>query len=148
MKTKYFLLFIVLLSLSCKAQTKSAAIDSLIMIDKVYRTNEEVYSVSMIKLLANPERYNGKRIILHGYLNLEFEGNALYFHKDDYLQNILKNSVWVNLNDKIAEQAHKYNKAYVTILGTFDNEDTGHMGVFGGGLKNITNISISRSRDN
>ena len=39
------------------------------------------YSVSLIRLIANPEKYHGKKIQVTGYINLEFEGDAIYLHK-------------------------------------------------------------------
>jgi hypothetical protein len=40
-----------------------------------------VEEVSLIQLIATPERYHGKFVEVIGYMNLEFEGNAIYLHK-------------------------------------------------------------------
>ena len=145
--TRLLIFLIILSSFACKSkqEPKTVAADTSIAIDLLSTSSGDVYAVSMIKLLANPEKYNGKRVMLDGFLNLEFEGNALYLHKEDYTHGISKNSLWVNLNDNISKEAHKYNKNYVLIVATFDANDTGHMGAFGGGLKNLTSVSVTTS---
>jgi hypothetical protein len=98
--------------------------------------------VSLINLIVNPDKYNGKHVSVVGYLNLEFEGDALYLHKEDYLASIAKNSVWVHINQFKLKQSGKCNKHYVIINAVFDAGDTGHMGMFGGALKDITRLDL------
>lgn len=99
------------------------------------------YTVSIVQLICNPEKYHNRRIQVVGYLNLEFEGDAIYLHKEDYKQSILENSLWVSFDNKItAEQLKKLNKGYVLIAGTYDMEQHGHMGIFSGEIRNIDRI--------
>lgn len=102
--------------------------------------------VSLINLIATPERYNGKLVRIIGYLNLEFEGNALYLHKEDYDSSILKNGIWVDLPRKEAiEKTKEFSKHYVIIEGIFDMNDTGHMGLFSGSIIKITRLGLWRN---
>ena len=98
--------------------------------------------VSLVNLIANPEKYNGKTIQVVGYLNLEFEGDAIYLHKEDYVHGLTTNGFWVRFSDKISKRAdlNKYSKKYVIIIGTFDMNRHGHMGLFAGELKNIRRL--------
>ena len=57
----------------------------------------EPLDVSMIQLLGTPEKFDSKFIRVYGFLRLEFEGKALYLHKEDYSQGLTKNSVWVDV---------------------------------------------------
>ena len=98
--------------------------------------------VSLIKLIANPERYDGKAVRVIGFLNLEFEGDALYIHKEDFLAAISQNAIWVHINQSKLKNAAKCNKKYVIIEAVFDANNTGHMGMFGGALKNITRLDL------
>jgi hypothetical protein len=94
--------------------------------------------VSLVQLIATPEKYDGKAILVVGFLRLEFEGNVLYLHEEDYKHGITKNSVWVVRNVKINERTDALNMHYILLTGTFDAEHKGHMGLSNGSLKNIT----------
>ena len=51
--------------------------------------------VSIVHLVANPEKYDGKRVQVFGYLHVRFEDSALYLSKDDADHLIGVNAVWV-----------------------------------------------------
>jgi hypothetical protein len=102
--------------------------------------NAEV--VSLVRLIATPEKYDGKTVLVVGFLRLEFEGNGLYLHEQDYQHGITKNSVWVVRNEEINRQADALNMHYVMLMGTFDASHSGHMGPFNGSLKNITSARL------
>jgi hypothetical protein len=53
--------------------------------------------VSIVQLIANPERYDGKRVQFIGFLRIEFEGTAVYLHREDYEWGIGKNALWINI---------------------------------------------------
>ncbi|MBX2970102.1 MAG: hypothetical protein KF803_12090 [Cyclobacteriaceae bacterium] len=104
-------------------------------------TSDFEYSVSIVRLIANPEKYHNKKIQITGYMNLEFEGDAIYLHKEDYEKSLLTNGFWVSFSDKLDQkEIQKLNKGYVLIEGTFDMNNHGHMGLFGGEVKEITRI--------
>ncbi len=98
-----------------------------------------VEDVSLVQLIATPERYHGKFVQVVGYMNLEFEGNAIYLHREDFDQRLTRNSFWVEFSEEIRKQKNleNYNKQYVIIIGTFDMESKGHLGLFGGEITNI-----------
>lgn len=99
------------------------------------------YSISIIRLIATPEKYHNKQIQIEGYLNLEFEGDAIYLHREDRDKGLTRNGFWVSFSDKLATtEIQKLNHSYVLIEGTFDMNSHGHMGLFGGEIKNITRI--------
>ncbi|MAP80295.1 MAG: hypothetical protein CL526_04310 [Aequorivita sp.] len=100
------------------------------------------FSGSIINLIATPEKYHNKKVRVIGFLNLEFEGNAIYLHKDDYKKSIHKNGLWVTFTDESWEKIKKYrfNKSYFLIEGTYDMTLFGHMGLWSGTIKDITRI--------
>ncbi|RYJ39676.1 hypothetical protein NU08_1345 [Flavobacterium anhuiense] len=102
------------------------------------------YDISLIRLISTPEKYDGKQIQVIGYLNLEFEGDAIYLHKEDFSKGISDNGFWVNFSKQISQKKNlnEYNKKYVIIVGTFDMNSRGHMGMFGGTIKNITRLDL------
>jgi len=96
--------------------------------------------VSMVQLLATPEKFDGTVVRVFGFLRLEFEGDALYFHREDDVQGLTRNGIWVDRTDAMEHDANKLNSHYVLIEGVFDAEDHGHMGLFRGAIKKITRI--------
>ena len=100
--------------------------------------------ISLINLIATPEKYHNKWVSVHGYLVFEFEGHAIYLSELDYKHGLGKNSIWVNMEDSIINKpfidAHSYK--YAILRGQFDKDDTGHMGYCSGGLKNITRLIL------
>jgi starvation-inducible outer membrane lipoprotein len=99
--------------------------------------------VSLVQLLAAPAEFDGKTVLVTGFLRLEFEGNCLYLHKDDYEHLITKNGVWIVRNEIINAKADTLNMHYVVIAGTFSAKNKGHMSLFSGSLGNITAASLS-----
>lgn len=72
----------------------------------------------MIALLANPEKYDGHVIVTHGFLAVEFEGDAVYLHEEDYNRGFTKNSFALRLSDSQEKEFKKLNAKYVVIEGT------------------------------
>jgi hypothetical protein len=97
-----------------------------------------VEQVSILQLIVTPERCDGKRVQVEGFLHLEFEGNALYLSENDYIHHLHKNALWVRRNSMINERFNKLNSRYVILVGTFDAANKGHMSMNSGSLKDIT----------
>jgi hypothetical protein len=106
-------------------------------IDLGAQSTRDPVNVSMIQLIANPEKYDGKMVRVIGFLRLEFEGNALYLHKEDYGHSLVGNDIWVNVSPEMMENDQKLNNKYVLLEGIFDAKRHGHMGMFAGELGNI-----------
>ncbi len=79
-----------------------------------------------------------------GYLNLEFEGDAIYLHKEDYDYHMLKNALWVRLSEKLhlPQNAQFYSKKHVSIIGRFNMHSHGHLSLFSGSIENVERIDI------
>jgi hypothetical protein len=106
--------------------------------------SKEIQYVSLINLIATPEKYHGKWVGVVGIANFEFEGDALYLSQSDY-RFVTKNAVWLSPNKavlKVDEStlAKEFNGLYVLVEGIYDMNDHGHMGLFSGAITNITRI--------
>lgn len=99
-------------------------------------------NTSLVRLIATPEKYDGKTIQVIGYLHLEFEGDAIYLHKEDYEHGLSENSFWVSFSKNITkyQKIMDFNDKYVIIIGTFKMDEKGHLGMFGGTLENIVRL--------
>jgi hypothetical protein len=96
-----------------------------------------VYHTSLVDLIANPARWNGKRVIVDGFMHLEFEGNAIYVSEQDCRHFITKNGVWVDFREGSYGEAQALNDHYVRVQGTFDSKQRGHLGLWSGTLDDI-----------
>lgn len=105
--------------------------------------NQFAMDVSLVQLIATPERYDGKLIRVHGVGNLEFEGNYLSLSKEDYQYHV-GNGVWLELGDRAIsyEEAKEYNGKYVIVEGFYDKDDKGHFGMFHGSIKDISRYEL------
>lgn len=87
----------------------------LLMLASSLAHANDVQDVSLIQLIANTEKYNEKDIRVIGFLHLEFEGDALYSHRDDYEYSIHKNSVSINLGESQIHSWRKLSGGYVIV---------------------------------
>ena len=90
-------------------------------------------NASLVQLIANPKVYDGKVVRLIGFCHLEFEGDALYLHQEDFDRGISRNGIWLNTpSDKrgLSDQ-------YVLIEGVFEDADNEFEAGFSGKLTRI-----------
>lgn len=104
----------------------------------------EVEDISMVQLLATPERFHNKRVRVIGFLGLEFEGNALYLHEDDLKNRISRNAIWFDIPRSWEKHPPALSDHYVLVEGTFDSKSLGHMGAFSGTITSVTRAEIWR----
>jgi hypothetical protein len=91
-------------------------------------------TISLVALIANPERYDHKRVVVSGFMYLQREYNALYIGKADFQHGQFKNSVYLLVANDMSERIYRLNGCYVIASGTFDAKNTGHLGLFSGAL--------------
>ena len=100
--------------------------------------------VSMIDLIATPERYHGVKVRLIAVGNLDFEGNYISASKEAW-ENYTNDRIWIELGEQLAphgERLRRYNGEYVIIEGVFDMYDKGHFAMFQGALHNVTRYDL------
>jgi hypothetical protein len=100
-----------------------------------------VESVSLVSLIANPEAYDGKKVRFIGYLYLEFEGDAIYLHREDFENCISKNALWIRKPDDMPlEQWQDLTDQYVLCEGTFRSDWLGHMAMNSGTIDEVKRL--------
>jgi hypothetical protein len=57
---------------------------------------QEPTDVTLVQLIANPEKFDGRLIRVIGFLRLEFEGDVLYLHREDFEKQLTENGLWLN----------------------------------------------------
>ena len=97
---------------------------------------------TLVQLIANPEKFEGKLIRVIGFLRLEFEGNVLYLHREDYENAILGNGIWVDATTEMFKNSKALNMKYVLLEGTFSLRNRGHMGLWSGAIMRIRRAEV------
>lgn len=97
----------------------------------------EPQRVTLVQLIANPEKFDGKLVRVIGFLCLRFEGNVLYLHREDYDHAIIGNGIWVNVTPEITKHTEALHMHYVLLEGIFDSTSRGHRLMWSGGLTRI-----------
>ena len=103
--------------------------------------------LSMIDLIANPELFDGKKVMVKGYVHFQFEGDAIYLHKEDFLYGISHNALWLSLSSsKRANEFSECQDSYALVRGTF-RAGWGHRGQYdmaSGELSDIVECSVGK----
>ena len=98
--------------------------------------------VGMVALIAAPESYEGKFVRTHGFLCIEFEGDAVYLHEEDYRHGLTKNSFALRLSKAQREQLKSLSLKYVLIEGTVYANGPEHTDRWSGAIGNITRLEV------
>ena len=98
--------------------------------------------VSMISLIATPEKYQNKKITTLGYVSLGFEANGIYVHQEDVNQNLLINGLWLDSEKRGTFDVDKVQGKYCIIEATFRSDKKGHFGMWSGTLTEIKRLEV------
>ena len=142
--------FFVILLLSCQ-DTHTPAPDNKKKVNESTISSTPPHTslenVSIVDLMSAPAKYDGKWIGVTGVLSVEPENNTLYLHKDDYVFAISENAVWLELKYPVKQEWEKLQSKYVFVIGIFNANQHGHLGVFRGSITNIQEITLRNSRE-
>ena len=108
-------------------------------------------SVSLINLIATPDRYDSKKVAVAGWITLKFENMSLC------LASVVPSSkecIWVEIEDssgsssqppaRITDKVNAWSSMSgkrVVVHGTFDKANTGHFGGWSGAVGRIVRIT-------
>jgi hypothetical protein len=108
------------------------------------RFSDRLLDVSMIRLIANPERYHGKPVHVEGFLRVGFEDNAIYLSREDANYLITKNGLGVTIVyedwEKLGKKPEDFKNSYVLIEGLFDKDNRGHLGMNSGSIRDVWRV--------
>lgn len=94
-------------------------------------------SVSFLQLLGSPSTFDDKRVRLIGFAHVEFEGQGLYFHREDFDNGIMKDAIWLDVDFRRPEFT-VLNDRYVIVEGVFKAGPSGHFGMYSGLLTEVS----------
>lgn len=109
--------------------------------ERAWRIGRDYQAVSPVRLLADPERYDGQKVLVAGYVTLNFEDSGLHLDRTSYHAGLRRNAIWLNRPPWLSSaDRRRLNRRYDRVAGTFDASATGHMGAYSGALKEIQSI--------
>lgn len=104
--------------------------------------------VSLVAVIANPAAYDGRRVMLDGYLNIEFEDSALFLSKTDHDLFFHKNGIMFDPPRDIS-RPHRaaLSGRYATIEGVFVADKAPYTWGYSGSITDVTFVSPALSRE-
>jgi hypothetical protein len=100
---------VVALCSGCRRQNRGIKVDYW----------QEVYRVSLISLIATPERYDRKLVYVSGYLDLDDEQPRLFLDAEHSRRYLVDNSVWIDTNGVANINLCRTNGQYVVVMAVF-----------------------------
>ena len=104
-------------------------------------------TVSIVQLLASPEKFDGKRIAVLGFLPIGPENNHLYLGKTDYDNGLASNSIAVHVSGDMVKRRDELNMKYVRIVGIFHLNQEGQELTTAGRLDQVTDCVMISDPD-
>lgn len=105
---------------------------------------EQPIPASLIQLLANPEKFDGKRVSVQGYLSMpehrakdNYAGPTLFLHREDAEHLLLSNSIWVEPSAEMKRNSKELAGMYVAMGGRFRAGYAGHLFGTVGGITDV-----------
>jgi hypothetical protein len=102
--------------------------------------------VSLVQLIATPERFDGKLVGLVGFCHLEFEGDAIYLHREDFDALLTRNAVAIDLPSSVPPEFQGLSGKYVIVEGRFRAPGPGIVTHWCGRLEAVQRLERSPSR--
>ncbi len=120
------------------------------LLASAFRTEEPVEPISLIQLIASPDKFEGKRVSVSGFLEMgdqvrpQAYGNKeplLYLHREDALH-WLGNALWVEPSAEMKRKRRELTGMYVTIIGRFRAGGKGHLYGAAGGITAVESCIV------
>jgi hypothetical protein len=99
-----------------------------------------LYGISLVQLLANPEKYDGSHVRVIGFIHFEPDNNAIYLHKEDEQLHLRKNGFWVSLAEGVSSDGCQ--DSYALIEGVYRARNTGRTTLWSGAITRVTKCQL------
>lgn len=113
--------------------------------DRILEQHEDV---SLVAILADREKYEGRKVLVSGFLTLQFEGNGLHLDQKSFEAGVRDNAVWVAQPDWLdRDDVPRLTRRYARVAGTFTAAQRGHLGLYAGELTDVRLIEPTNTED-
>jgi hypothetical protein len=116
--------------------------------EQVGSSPQQPLAVSLVRLIATPQAFDGKYVQVMGFVSIEHEGTAIYLHRDDWQHMVTKNGIWLVVSDIPSKDSpeEKVNERYALIEGRFVASNHGHRDLWSGAIEKVTRMIPWESR--
>lgn len=97
-------------------------------------------NVSLLELIATPQRFDGVLVNVVGYLDMSREGDLLYLHQTDSENMLNSNAIWVHRTEQMGVDKIKINRKYVKVVGVFRSGFKEQLGTPSCGIPDPTRV--------
>ena len=98
--------------------------------------------VSLVEILASPDKYDGNYVLVKGFFRNAFENVGVYLNRESAEYGITSNAIWVETSDaRVGVDGDEtlrdgmFDGTYVAIEGYYNKAELGHCGLFQGTLE-------------
>ncbi|NOS93879.1 MAG: hypothetical protein HOP30_18330 [Cyclobacteriaceae bacterium] len=88
-------------------------------------------------ILLHPEKFDSLEVELTGIFTYEFENVAIYLSSKDADSLFSNNAIWINSEGLLDTTLDSANHKRIHIIGRFDIDDKGHLGLYAGTLNEV-----------
>jgi hypothetical protein len=108
----------------------------------------EVLTVSLVSLIATPERFDGQYINVQGvaYFDSKHYINAIFLTREDKVRGNATNAVFLYLSPSLGN-VDRLNGKFVTVQGKFSSANKGHLNVFPACLLDVDRLAAVKGRN-
>lgn len=107
--------------------------------------------ISIVRLIATPEKYRKKPVRISGYMQVERENIAVYLSREDAAHLFGKNAIWVDLDYdamiKAGVDPVLFHCRYVSIEGIFSHREDDEYGDNSGEIQSVWRITAVSPRE-
>jgi len=100
--------------------------------------------VSIIQLIAAPEKFHGRRVQVQGYVELGFENNHLFPTREFAAARDCHSALWLDVEGLLLQNPSKFSNRYLIVAGVFNAENRGHGGLHSGTIEKIFRFDLCR----
>jgi hypothetical protein len=96
-------------------------------------------TTSLIRLIATPEKYQGKLIRTEGFVSLDHEFTAVFISESDYRRGLSANGISLTMTEAEKAKFRAADKQYCWVVGILERR-SGQKGNFSGNVVAIRDI--------
>jgi hypothetical protein len=107
----------------------------------------EVPDVSLVSLIATPERFDGIYVNVQGiaYFDSKHYVNAIFLTREDKVRGNSSNAVFLYFSPAM-RNCDRLNGKFVTVQGKFSSANKGHLNMFPACLLNVDRLQAVQGR--
>lgn len=106
------------------------------------QNSQKALKLSLLQLIAVPEKFDQKLVSVQGFLEMSREGDLLYLGREDSENMISHNAIWVRRTEQTGRNRATLNESYVTVVGKFDANFKEHWGDPTGGISDVEDVKV------